>query len=41
VQDLRPRKMGGKVWKMGSAGLDCVSCPKKKTNTANDEEEEY
>ena len=41
VQDLRPRKMGGKVWKMGSAGLDCVSCPKKKTNTTNDDEEEY
>ena len=43
VQDLRPRKMGGKVWKMGSAGLDCVSCPKKKTGTTknNEEEEEY
>ena len=43
VQDLRPRKMGGKVWKMGSSGLDCVSCPKKKTDKTknNEEEEEY
>lgn len=38
LQDMRPRKMAGKVWKMGNGGLDCVSCPKtpKPTN-----EEEY
>lgn len=38
LQDMRPRKMGGKVWKMENGGLDCVSCPKtpKPTN-----EEEY
>jgi len=43
VQDLRARKMGGKVWKMESAGLDCVSCPKKKTGKTknNEQEEEY
>jgi hypothetical protein len=35
--------MGGKVWKMESAGLDCVSCPKKKTGKTknNEQEEEY
>jgi phage shock protein PspC (stress-responsive transcriptional regulator) len=34
LQDMRPRKMGGKVWKMENGGLDCVSCPKtlKPTN---------
>lgn len=41
LQDIRPKKMAGNVWKMENAGLSCTTCPKKDKNDDENYEDYY